>query len=173
MKATAKLLVAALAVAGLAVTAEAQAQSRGSRGGAHAGGTHSTGTHSGGARNWSGTHRGANWGHGRSWGRGHWSGPRVGFYIGAPLLIGGWGWPYYDDYYGYPRSTVIYREVERYPQSYIEQPGELLPSTTEVPRSEGAPTQGPLYMNYCESAKAYFPKVTTCPEGWRLATPTR
>ena len=36
----------------------------------------------------------------------------------------------------------------------------------------GAPTQAPAYMNYCESAKAYFPKVTTCPEGWKFV-PTR
>lgn len=169
MKATAKLLVAALAVAGLAVTAGAQAQSRGSSGGGHSGGG-----------SWSGSHSGGSWGHGgggRNWGgyRGgyynsYW-GPGFGFYFGAPLLASGWGWPYYYDY-GYPGSTVIYREAERYPQSYMEQPGELLPST-EVPRSEGVPTQGPLYMNYCESAKAYFPKVTTCPEGWRLATPAR
>jgi len=34
------------------------------------------------------------------------------------------------------------------------------------------PQQGPLYMNYCESARAYFPKVTTCPEGWKLSNPT-
>jgi hypothetical protein len=42
------------------------------------------------------------------------------------------------------------------------------PQTTEVPVGEGSPTQGPLYMNYCESAKAYFPKVNSCPEGWRF-----
>ncbi|MGZ5098829.1 MAG: hypothetical protein ACXWG9_15335 [Usitatibacter sp.] len=152
--------MAALAVAGLAVTGEVQAQSRGSHGGA---------IHGGGAPHWGGT----NWGHGRSWSRGYWSGPRVGLYIGAPLLLGAWGWPYYYGYdWDYPRSTVIYREVERYPQPYGEEPGELLPST-QIPPGEGAPTQGPLYMNYCESAKAYFPKVTTCPEGWRLATPAR
>ena len=172
MKVTAKLLVAALAVAGLAVTSEAVAQNRGSASGPRAGATHSGASHAGG-RHWGGSHRGANWGHGHRWGgRGYWYGPRVGFYFGAPLLIGGWGWPYYYDY-AYPRSTAVYREVESYPQSYVEQPGQILPSTTEVPRSEGAPTQAPLYMNYCESARAYFPKVTTCPEGWRLATPTR
>lgn len=155
MKATAKLLVAALAVAGLTLAVDVQAQSRGSHGGASHG--------------WSGSH-GGSWGHGGGWGRsgGYWR-PRVGLFIGAPLLIGGFGWPYYYDYWGYPRTTVIYRDVE---PAYFEEPGELMPST-EVPRGEGAPSQAPLYMNYCESAKAYFPKVTSCPEGWKLATPSR
>ncbi len=45
--------------------------------------------------------------------------------------------------------------------------------TTQVVPGPGAPNQGPLYMNYCESAKAYYPKVTTCPEGWKFIAPTR
>lgn len=173
MKTTAKLLVAALAVAGLAVTSGAQAQSRGS----HGGGSWSGG-HSGGG-SWNGSH-GGSWSHGGGghyWGgyRGYYGGywgPSFGVYLAAPWLIGGWGWPYYYDNYYYPGNTVIYRDVGPYPQSYPDQPGELIPST-QVPQGEGAPSQGPLYMNYCESAKAYFPKVTTCPEGWRLATPAR
>ena len=105
--------------------------------------------------------------------RGHWSGghhsywgPRFGVYIGAPVLFGSyyWGHPYYGYY---PGSTVVYREVERLP---VTEGGEPI-TTTEVPRSEGAPTQGPLYMNYCASAKAYFPKVTQCPEGWKFIAP--
>jgi hypothetical protein len=55
---------------------------------------------------------------------------------------------------------------EGYPEASFSGP------TTEVPRGEGAPSQGPLYMNYCDSAKAYFPKVTACPEGWKLRSPT-
>jgi hypothetical protein len=52
-----------------------------------------------------------------------------------------------------------------YPQGVMQAP----PPTTEVaPNAQGAPVQGPTYMNYCESAKAYFPKVTTCPEGWKF-----
>jgi hypothetical protein len=169
MKATQKLLVAALAVAGLAVAVDAQAQSRGSVGarGGHGGG--GNWNHGGGGRGWSGYRGGYR---GGGYYRSYW-GPRVGLYVGAPLLIGGWGWPYYYDNYYYPGSPVIYRDVERYPQSYGEPGGELMAPSTQVPQGEGAPTQGPLYMNYCESAKAYFPKVTTCPEGWRLATPAR
>jgi len=33
---------------------------------------------------------------------------------------------------------------------------------------QGAPTQAPAYMNYCDSSKAYYPKVTSCPEGWKF-----
>ena len=41
--------------------------------------------------------------------------------------------------------------------------------TTEIdPRIQGGPAQAPAYLNYCDSAKAYFPKVTSCPEGWRF-----
>ena len=150
MKATKSLLVAVLAVAGLAMAADAQAnpaaRSGGWNGGSHGGG------------NWGG-HRGS-WGGHRYWG------PRVGFYFGAPLLFGAYAWGYPYDYY-YPRTVVVDRVIERYPASYPEGVMESAP-TTEVPRSEGAPSQGPTYMNYCGSANAYYPKVTTCPEGWKF-----
>jgi hypothetical protein len=144
------------------VAADAQAAERGS--GARGFSGHASPAH--GIR-----HGGYRYGHGYWHGR-HWY-PSWGFYYGVPLFLSAaWGWPYYYDYYYYPRGGVIYRDVERYPQSYPE--GVLVGppvASTEVPLGDGAPTRGPLYMNYCESAKAYFPKVTTCPEGWRLATP--
>ena len=151
MKAMKTLLVAAVAAAGLAATADAQADRVG--------------------RTWTGGH---NWSGGHHWGggyRSHWYGPRFGFYVGAPILWSSWYWGYPYDYY-YPR-TVIYREVERYPASYPEGYMEPAPQSTEVPRTEGAPTRAPAYMNYCESAKAYYPKVTQCPEGWKFIAPTR
>jgi hypothetical protein len=181
MKATGKLLLAALAVAATAVSIEVSAQDRSPRGTGGGGFNRGGGTPNwNGGHRWNGSPRGVHSG-GRYWGGGYrgggyrhsYWGPRVGLYFGAPLLFGSyyWGSPYYYDYW-YPRSTVVYREVERYPQSFPE--GVMSPAeTTEVPRGEGAPTQGPLYMNYCESAKAYFPKVTKCPEGWRLATPAQ
>jgi hypothetical protein len=159
MKAIKSLLVAALAAAGLAATADARAD----RGGGHFGGHTGAGSgHWSGGGHWSG-----NWG-GRHWG-GRWYGPRVGLYVGAPLFWAPWylGYPY--DYY-YPR-TVIYREIERYPGSYPDYPEgymEPAPTTEIAPPREGAPAQAPTYMNFCESAKAYFPKVTTCPEGWKF-----
>lgn len=157
MKAIKSLVVAAaLAAAGVALAANAQA----------------AGTWHGGARpvtndgHWRGGH----------WSGGHWYGgrywyPRVGFYFGAPLLWSAWywGWPY--DYY-YPRTVVYDRVIERYPADYPDGVMEPAPST-EVAPSRGAPTQGPLYMNYCESSKAYYPKVTSCPEGWKFIAPSR
>ena len=150
MKAIKSLVVAAVAAAGMAVMADVQAAGP-VRSGAHGG-------------NWSGGH----WRGGGHWGGRYWY-PRVGFYLGAPLLWSAWywGWPY--DYYYYPRTVVYDRVIERYPADY----GVMEPSTTEVAPSRGAPTQGPLYMNYCESARAYYPKVTSCPEGWKFIAPSR
>ena len=172
MKALRTVLFSALAAFGLAAAADASAQ--------HAGGVaRASGTRSGAtSHNWSGTH---NWSGGtRHWSGGHWSGyrnywhgSRIGFYFGVPILWGAayWGWPYYYGYgpYYYPPRTVIYRDIETYP-AYPD--GELgPPATTDVPPGAGAPSQGPLYMNYCESAKAYYPKVTSCPEGWKFVRP--
>ena len=149
MKPIKTLLAAALAAAGMAAAADAVAQEkhgfRGHRGGGHHG------------------H------HGHHGHRHHWHGPRIGLAIGVPLAWGwgyGWGPGWYDPWY-YGGPPVVYRERE------VIREVEPAPESTQVPRGEGAPTQGPMYMNYCESAKAYFPKVTQCPEGWKLTTPTQ
>ena len=150
MKPIRTLLVAAVAAAGLGAAFDVPAQEqhgfRGGHGGRHHGG------------HWRGGH-------------GHWYGPRIGLAIGVPFALGwGWGWGpgWYGDpyYYGPP---VVYRERE----VIREVEPEREPATTELPRGEGSPTQGPLYMNYCASAKAYFPKVTQCPEGWKFIAPNQ
>jgi Ni/Co efflux regulator RcnB len=147
MKPIKTLLAVAVAAAGLVAAADVQAQAK-------------HGWRGGGDRHWGG-HR--HW-HGH---RGHFWGPRLGFYIGAPFVLGTyWGSPFW-----YDEPRVIYREVIREPE-YIEGEREPAPAS-EAPRGEGAPTQGPLYMNYCASAKAYFPKVTSCPEGWKFITPVQ
>ncbi len=151
MRLTKNLLVAALAAAGMALAFDAPAQAKHGARGHHGGGHH-------GGRHW----------HGH---RGHWHGPRIGLAIGVPLGFG-WGWGpgwYGDPWYGGP--AVVYREREVIREVEPEPLGE--PATTELPRGEGAPAQGPLYMNYCESSKAYFPKVTRCPEGWKFISPTQ
>ena len=146
MKAIKSLVVAALAAAGLAAGAEVQA----------AGPVHS----GAGSGHWNG---GGHW-RGGSWGGRYWY-PRVGFYVGAPLLWSAWywGWPY--DYYYYPRTVVYDRVIERYPASY---PDGVMEPSAEAPRGPGAPMQAPAYRNYCDSAKAYYPKATSCPEGWKF-----
>jgi hypothetical protein len=53
--------------------------------------------------------------------------------------------------------------------------GEPTPPTTEVapaaPGEDGGPTQRPLHLNYCDSARAWYPQVRTCLSGWRLVRP--
>jgi hypothetical protein len=146
MKAIKSLVVAAVAAAGMAGFADAQAAG-------HSG----VRVHGGG--HWSG---GGHW-RGGGWGGRYWY-PRVGFYVGAPLLWSSWYWgsPYFYDYY-YPRAVVYDRVIERdrYPEGVME-------PSTEVQRGPGAPSQEPAYRNYCDSAKAYYPKVTSCPEGWKF-----
>ncbi len=160
MRAIKSLVAAAIAATGLATAADAQA----------------AGTWRSGGHSWSGARPvGGHWSGGGRWGgyRSHFYGPRFGVFIGAPLLWPSWYWGYPYDYY-YPR-TVIYRDViEGYPASYPD--GVMMdpaPTTELPPRVEGTLRQGPLYMNYCESARAYFPKVTTCPEGWKFLTPSQ
>jgi hypothetical protein len=167
MNSTKTILVSALAALGLAAGA-AHAQHHGG-GGTHSGGFsgHVSGGHVSGGH-WSGGHwSGGHWG---GW-HGGWWGPRVGFYLGVPLF---WGWPYY---YGYPYYAYPYYDYA-YGPSYYAPPvdgggmaypqGQVDSSTTQVQPGPGAPTQEPAYRNYCESAKAYYPKVTSCPEGWRF-----
>ena len=162
MKATKTLMVAALAAAGLGMADMAVAQAKHGGGHGYRGGHHG---HWGGHRHW-------NWG---------WS-------IGVPLAIGA-AWAWHDPYWYGPR--VVYREVIR-DEGYVgairplpgdegiriegearPQPAQPAPSAQPAPQSRGAaPTTGPLYMNYCESAREYYPKVTRCPEGWKFVTPT-
>lgn len=170
MKPIRTVLVAALAAGGLVMAVDASAQHHS---GGHSGGGHWSGGHSGG--HWSG---GSHWSGGH-WGGGHWGGwgPRWSFYFGVPLAWGPyywgtpyyWGAPYYYYDYGYPYEYSY--PDEAYPDA-APAPSEQLPPTTQVPSAQpGAPARGPLYMNYCASAKAYFPKVTQCPEGWKFIAP--
>jgi hypothetical protein len=184
MNATGKLLVAALAAAGMAMAGDALADRGGggrpSGGGGHwsggGGGHWSGGTHRGGSYSgrWSGGgYRGGHWG-GSHWGhRGGWGGARFGFYFGVPVVLGlgYWGSPYWgSSYWGYPYDTVVYREVIREPEVVgpVPEPVPVEPASSAQP----APSGGPLYMNYCESAREYYPQVSRCPEGWKFVTPT-
>jgi len=163
MKSIRNWAVAALAAGSLAAGVCAQAAT-------HMGMSHGgwSGGHASGA--W---HGGGNWHGGGYWHGGGWHGyypyraSVVGFYFGAPWVWGPWYWwgypydTYYAPYATYPAAAA---PVESYPEGAM-QPA---PSTEVDPNAPGAPTQAPAYMNYCVSAKAYFPKVTTCPEGWKF-----
>ena len=172
MKATPRLLATALAAVGLMTAAGAQAAGHSgghasasmAHGGWH-GGSRWAAVHGGYRGGWSG-YRGGYWGGYRGWG-----GPRFSFAFGVPVF---WGWdPYwYGGGYYYPRETVVYRDVITEPQ--------LLESAPDMPSSQGealmAPPPAavnPLGMHYCVSARAYYPDVKVCPEGWAVKPPTQ
>jgi hypothetical protein len=154
---------------------------RGGSGGGGGGGGARSGGHGGGGGSYGG--RGAYYGHGGHYGRGHGHGhyghgyyggyyPWFGFYAAAPFVFGAsyyyssWDpyWGYYGPRYGYAYDQRPYTVYDAAPQ-----PGQDLgPASQADPNAAGAPQQGPLYMNYCPAAKAYYPKVTACPEGWEF-----
>lgn len=169
-------LAAALAVDAATIAKPGASVSGGRGGGGHysggGGGRYSGGGQYGGGRygGYSGGRHGAYYGgHPGGYRHGHWHGG-LSFHYGVPIW-GPWyyglysSWPYYDAWYPSP-----YYGPAPYPYA-VADAGPPPPTTAVPPIAEGAPTQRPLYLNYCESAKAYYPKVTTCPEGWRLATP--
>ena len=85
-----------------------------------------------------------------------------GFYMGGP---GPWfyGPPpvYYPPYYYPPRVVVVPQEA---PTVYVEQ-------APQAAAPAPAPAQQPAYWYYCRSAKAYYPYVKNCPEGWQAVQP--
>jgi len=159
----------------------------GGGGGGGGGGRHGGG---GGGGSWNGGGHGHGGGYyrgGYSGGHGHYGHshygygyyrPYWGFYAAAPFLWGAaYGYPYYGGYYGYP----YYGAPAYYaPPASVYDGGAVsaAPSTDLGPPADGsaaqapgAPQQGPLYLNYCASSKAYFPKVQSCPEGWQFIQP--
>ena len=131
------------------------------RGGGRGGGSHGAGAHGGGHRGGGGKHfhhghGGKHFHHGKHFHPGH---GRVGVFIGAPVIFGGWpyAWPYY-----YP-PPVYYPSAPYYPPAYIER-GNGQP----VPQQE---QPAPAYWYYCPDAEAYYPYVTECRGGWQQVAP--
>jgi hypothetical protein len=167
MKSLKTLVIASFAAASLAVAVDASAQQHHGGGAGHSGGV-SHGWHGGGARAavGHGWHGGGGWRGGGGWHGGYY--PRYSFYLGAPFLWPSYYYPsspyyYYPYDYGYPGYMYPPEAVQAAPEE--EEP------TTQAAPGPGSPTQGPLYMNYCESSKAYYPKVASCPEGWKFIAP--
>jgi len=100
-------------------------------------------------------------------------GPRIGFYVGAPLLAYSLYRPYYYAPYYYP--PYYYPPVAVAPPTYVEPP--LVQSQPVPPPAQlqqEAPQAGPQPGNmwyFCDEAKAYYPYVKTCPAGWQQVTP--
>jgi hypothetical protein len=111
----------------------------------------------------------------------------VGVAVGVPWALGlhdpYWPgsafYPYYPSYayrgvypaYSYGYGCGLDDDCWRAQQAASEPP----PATTVIPPlaagSEGGPTERPLHLNYCDSARAWFPHVRTCPGGWRMIRP--
>jgi hypothetical protein len=77
-----------------------------------------------------------------------------------------WGWgPYPYGYYypGYYYPGAVYAPppvVVEEPPTYIQGP---------APAAPAAPAAG--YWYYCQSSRAYYPSVQTCPEAWLQVAP--
>ena len=86
----------------------------------------------------------------RQWHGGHWVHDRHAGRLG-------WWWVVGGVWYFYP--TPVYP----YPDPYVP-PTVVAPPAPPPP----APTQ---YWYYCARARAYYPYVTSCPEGWMQVVP--
>lgn len=82
-------------------------------------------------------------------------GPRVGVFIGAPIVAYGWHsyGPWYP-YYPYPPAHVVVRPPP--PPVYIER----------APESAAGD-----YWYYCPDTKAYYPYVGSCASPWERVAP--
>lgn len=111
-------------------------------------------------------------------------GPRIGVYIGAPLLAYSFYRPFYYPPYYYP--PVYYPPVAVVPPAppvYIEQPQVVPPpvqlqSPGNAPEpqtfqpADQAPQSSGTYMWYfCPDSKTYYPYVKQCPSAWQPVTP--
>jgi hypothetical protein len=186
MNPTCKVLLVSLAAGMFALAPPAGAAPRhgGSPGGGYSGGGAGHG-HSGGSgyRHYGGSGYRYSHGHydGSNWGWGLALGLPLAWGLYDPYGYGGWGWGYGAPYYGYPAYAYSYPgggfPCAPYEECYRDQVArsEPTPPTTEVPPpapgADGTPTQRPLHLNYCDSARAWFPHVRSCPEGWRMVRP--
>lgn len=115
--------------------------------------TRGAGPHAAGGVRHDASHGGHVW-HGG--GRGGWGwGWGLGFGVGWEAAY--WGYPYayypYGGYYPYPYAYVPYPYAPYYEYS--------------APAPVPAVPPPPLNWYYCDSAGAYYPYVTQCPEAWR------
>jgi hypothetical protein len=85
----------------------------------------------------------------RHWREGHWA---HGRHAGRR----GWWWVVGGLWYFYPAP------IYPYPNPYV-------PPVVAV--TPPAPEAAPQYWYYCASSRAYYPYVTSCPEGWMQVVP--
>jgi hypothetical protein len=107
-------------------------------------------------------------------------GPRVGVYIGAPLLAYSFYRPYYYPPYYYapayyppvavaPPPTYVEQPQYQYSQPQYQAPAQQAPQYQPEP-AQASPQSGNMWY-YCNEARAYYPYVKSCPAGWQQVTP--
>lgn len=109
-----------------------------------------------------------------------WGGPRASIYFG----FGGPAWPgYWGPRYGYPYGYGYgYGYPYAYPYAYpptVVVPGPVYPpvvveqqAPAYVERDTPPPAaQAQQWWYWCGSAKAYYPYVKSCAEGWQRVAP--
>lgn len=93
----------------------------------------------------------------------HHSRARVGVFIGAPLVVAPFAYPYYRpySYYYHPPSPYYYPPVvvRPAPTVYIEQ-GQAAP-----------PQQSGASWYYCPDSQTYYPYVDRCAVPWQRVAP--
>lgn len=115
---------------------------------------------------------------------------RVGVYIGAPVVIGGWwGAPrpyyypaYYPSYYPYyyTPAPVVVREVVREPLVYYDERGNPVPPSQPQSQAQNqgqnqapgpqASAAAPIWF-YCADSQTYYPYAQTCASPWQRVAP--
>jgi|RhiMetdeSRZDD1v2_1073273.scaffolds.fasta_scaffold477377_2 hypothetical protein len=95
----------------------------------------------------------------QAWARHHFHGGGGRVFIG--FGPGYYPYPYYG-YYPYPYYPYYPPTVYSSPVIVQEQP------TTYVQQS---PAPAASYWYYCQSSRAYYPSVATCPEAWLRVAP--
>jgi hypothetical protein len=114
-------------------------------------------------------------------GGGH-SHTRVGVYIGAPVVIGGWwGAPrpyyypaYYPSYYPYyyTPAPVVVREVVREPLVYYDERGNPVPPAQPQNQAQGPqPSAAAPTWFFCADSQTYYPYAQTCASPWQRVAP--
>ena len=98
-------------------------------------------------------------------------GPRIGVYIGAPLLAYSLYRPYYYAPYYYPAYYPPVVVAPSAPPTYVEQvppqQSQAYPQSQPYPQSQ-APAAA---WYYCAESQAYYPYVKQCPAGWQQVAP--
>lgn len=114
-------------------------------------------------------------------GHGH-SRARIGVYIGAPVVLGAWGWHrpppsyyYYPSTYYYPQPPVVVREIVREPLVYYDERGNALPpghhrTQPSAPAQPQAGSDAPTWF-FCADTQSYYPYVKDCASPWQRVAP--